>query len=383
MHVLYTAPRFHTNQHFAVKALLNAGHEVSFLALTCGQSEEYGALPPTVLGFSGLYDMYLHIVGLCRRRDLTGIPPGGGSRVNGMPPILKFWKEFRRRRPSVVVIRDPFSRYGRLAVAVAALTGTQTILYTQRPMHGPRGFMRPGKFLTSLIVWTTKAPWMTPVLGKTDQYAAVKGCHYVPFVIEPQTTPRDKSWFKGNAFNILSIGKLQRRKNHRMFLDVVSLLSTRYPIRATIIGECSTPDHQRELEDLKQHARRVGVANQVEFKVNLPFTEVQNQIREHDVFVLAARNELVGVSLLEAMSHSLPVICSDSAGAQSYVTPGENGFVFRTDNEMDLEVSLERILEDREKLIKMGARSHAIVVNNHSPETYVNALLSIVEGYQT
>ena len=33
MHFLFTAPRYHTNQHFAVKALIDAGHEVSFLAL--------------------------------------------------------------------------------------------------------------------------------------------------------------------------------------------------------------------------------------------------------------------------------------------------------------------------------------------------------------
>ena len=33
---MFTAPRYHTNQHFVVKALLDAGHEVSFLALVRG-----------------------------------------------------------------------------------------------------------------------------------------------------------------------------------------------------------------------------------------------------------------------------------------------------------------------------------------------------------
>ena len=33
---VFTAPRYHTNQHYAVKALLDAGHEVSFLALRRG-----------------------------------------------------------------------------------------------------------------------------------------------------------------------------------------------------------------------------------------------------------------------------------------------------------------------------------------------------------
>jgi glycosyltransferase involved in cell wall biosynthesis len=376
MHFLYTGPRYHTNQHFPVKALLDAGHDVSFLALTCGQSEEYSALTPTVLGFSPLYDMYLRVIGLCRGKDLVGTPPEGGSRVNGMPPIVKFWREVRRRRPSVVIIRDPFKPYGRLAIAVAALTGTRSILYTQQPMHGPRGFRRRRKPLTLLIIRTAKSPWMTPVLGLADRYAAAKRCHYVPFVIEPQTHPRDKAWFKDDAFNILAIGKFQSRKNHRMFLDVIKLLSTRYPIRATIIGECSTSDHQSELENIKQHGHRLGIASRVEFKVNLSFSEVQSQIQQHDVFVLASRNDQVGVSLLEAMSHSLPVICSDSSGAQSYVRPGENGFVFRTDDTDHLSVCLDQILGDRDQLIQMGTRSYRLIETEHQPKRYVEALVA-------
>ena len=50
MHFVFTAPRYHTNQHFAMKALLDAGHEVSFLALKRGHSEVYDALDPTILG---------------------------------------------------------------------------------------------------------------------------------------------------------------------------------------------------------------------------------------------------------------------------------------------------------------------------------------------
>ena len=37
---LFTAPRFHTNEHYAVKALLEAGHEVAFFALRRGGSKE-------------------------------------------------------------------------------------------------------------------------------------------------------------------------------------------------------------------------------------------------------------------------------------------------------------------------------------------------------
>ena len=40
MHFLYTAPRYHTNQHFTSKALLDAGHHVTFLVLRRGTERE-------------------------------------------------------------------------------------------------------------------------------------------------------------------------------------------------------------------------------------------------------------------------------------------------------------------------------------------------------
>ena len=140
-------------------------------------------------------------------------------------------------------------------------------------------------------------------------------------------------------------------------------------------------DQQRELEDLKQYSQSLELTNKVEFKVNLSFSEVQAEYRQHDVFVLASRKEAAAVSPLEAMAHSLPVVCSDSNGTECYIRPGENGFVFRTDDETDLELCLERIIEDRDELVRMGTRSYELVVKEHSPGRYVDALVSIVEAY--
>ena len=99
MHFLYTAPRYHTNQHFAVKALLDAGHEVSFLALARGQSEEYEALDPTVLGFSPAQERLLGALAplkaIDRKRYDTQWP------ATRLPPPRALWNELRQRRPSV------------------------------------------------------------------------------------------------------------------------------------------------------------------------------------------------------------------------------------------------------------------------------------------
>lgn len=377
MRFVFTAPRYHTNQHFAVKALLDAGHEVSFLVLTRGQSEEYEALVPTVLGYSSMFDHVCRVVGKCIGKDLTGIPPGGGSRTGGLPPLFTFWRLLRRLRPTVMVIRGgPFKPYGLLSLVGAKLIGAKPVLYTQIPKYGQ--WKRWKRFAYSLVLRVSGAGWITPVLGSPDDGTDFERLHYVPFVTLPLTSPQEKNWFQGGNINILAIGKFQPRKNHRMFLDAIHGLINQYPIRTTIIGECSTGDHRRELAELKQHCRSLGLDEKVEFKTNLPFSKVQEYYSTHDVFVLASRNERVGVSVLEAMGHSLPVICSDSNGASCYIRRGENGYVCRTDDLDDLRECMSRIVEDRKELVEMGRRSYQLVVSEHAPERYVTALLAIV-----
>ena len=116
LHFLFTAPRYHTNQHFAVKALLDAGHRVSFLALRREHSEVYDALHPTILGES------------IATRAIQ-------SRRIGIPPLPDFWKQMRKLKPDVVIARDPNTAYGLLSAVVGRLMGANVIFYSQTPVH--------------------------------------------------------------------------------------------------------------------------------------------------------------------------------------------------------------------------------------------------------
>ena len=357
MRFLFTAPRYHTNQHFAVKALRDAGHEVSFLVLGRAQSEVYDAIHPTVLGKS----VVMRLIGL------------------RVPPPLSFWALMWRVKPDAVVVRNPNSAYGLLSAASAKLIGRTVIFYSQTPMHRKLGWRQ--KLVRSLPAWLASAQWITPVLGSPETYPPAFGAlHYVPFVMEPQTAPGQRRWFRDGVINLLSLGKFEVRKNHRLFLRAVADLSERYPIRSTVIGECTTQEHQRELAHLNNLHSSLGLCGRVTFKTNLSYSDVQREYQKHDLFVLPSRDEPAAVSHLEAMSHSLPVICSDSNGTQCYIRPGENGYIFRTDDLDHLVECMERIISDRSRLKEMGARSYELVLSEHSPERYVQSLVSIAEG---
>ena len=354
---LFTAPRYHTNQRFAVKALLDAGHQVTFLVLRRGQSEVYDVLEPAVLGES----------------------PAMRAVGASAPSPLRLLSAMRRLKPDVVIVRDPNTAYGLLSVATARLTRRAVILYSQTPMHRRLGRRR--RLVRSLPARLAGARWITPVLGSPETHPPAFGAlRYVPFVMEPQTDPAQKRWFRDDAINLLCVGKFQPRKNHDMFLRAVARLSERYPVRATVIGERTTPTHRRELDELQRLRKSLELCDTVTFKTNLSYWDVQQEYPKHDLFVLPSRDEPAAVSHLEAMSHSLPAICSDSNGTRCYIRPGENGYVFRSDDLDHLVECMERVIGDRDRIIEMGARSHELVVSEHSPERYVQSLVSIAEG---
>ena len=327
-----------------VKALLDAGHEVFFLALGRGQSEYYEAIHPTVLGEVGPVRMWTRV-----------------------------WRQMRALRPDVVVVRNPMTAFGLLSIAAARLTGRTVVLYTHTPMH--MRFRWWQRLKGWAIAWASRAAWITPVLGWPERHPPALGAmRYVPFVIEPQTAPERREWSRDGAINVLCVGKFQERKNHRLFLEALSRLAGHYPVRATIVGECTTEEHRRELAGVEELRASLGLTERVVVKTNLQFPEVQREYALHDMFVLPALREAASVSVLEAMAHSLPVICSDSNGTQCYIRPGENGYVFRTNAVDGLTAAMEGVMEDRERLKAMGRRSYELVVSEHAPERYVRAL---------
>ena len=360
MHFVFTAPRYHSNQHFAMKALVGAGHEVSFLALKRRHSEVYDALHPTILGESSITRVF-------RRERMS------------MPPVARFVRAMWNLKPDVVVVRNPLSAYGMLAIATARLMRFTVVLYSQTPVY--RTFSWWQRFIRSSPAWVWRAKWITPVLGDPDVHTpAFSALRYVPFVMEPQTAPEQRNWYRNDAINLLCVAKFMERKNHRLLLQAISRVSAHHPVRATIIGECKSEEAQSRLTAIRDICRSLGLESSVQFKTNLSYWEVQREYDKHDLFVLPSHDEPAAVTPLEAMSHSLPVICSDSNGTQCYIRPCENGYVFRADDLDDLEDCMERILSDRVRLMEMGARSYEIVVAEHTPQGYVERLVSIAKG---
>ena len=178
----------------------------------------------------------------------------------------------------------------------------------------------------------------------------------------------------------MTVGKFYRRKNHGMFLQAIARLSERHAVRATIVGESTTEENSLELARVQGIREALGLRDTVKIKTNLSYHDVQSEYAVHDLFLLPSSDEPAAVSHLEAMSHSLPVICSDSNGTACYIRQGENGYVFRTGDQRDLEDCIESIITDDALMVEMGKRSHELVGSEHSPSKYVETMEALARG---
>ena len=201
--------------------------------------------------------------------------------------------------PDVVVVRNPTYLRRALQVVVARLTGSYGNPLRSIANASP-GEIERGHSTTCFVVCGRQVDHASAGAARhtSPAFAAIR---YVPFVMEPQTNPYQRHWFQDDAINVISVGRFEDRKDHRLFIRVVAELSKRYPIRATVIGECTAQKHRRELSEAMNLSEALGLGDMVRFVTNMQFSDVQQEYTNHDLFVLASRDEPASVSPLEAM----------------------------------------------------------------------------------
>ena len=98
-----------------------------------------------------------------------------------------------------------------------------------------------------------------------------------------------------------------------------------------------------------------------------------------DLFVIPSTREMASISQIEAMSYSLPVICSDSNGSACYVEHGVTGYLFRDCDKEDLQRQLEAMLCDRDKMKAMGAAGYRALLEKYNFDKYYDSVVQMAE----
>lgn len=377
MKVLYMSHRYHTNQTTIMKGWKENGHEVRFLSQYAGKVEDYTYVKPIVVGYSKVFMafdyLYVHFL---KRKDPFAIDM---KLKCGVPPIGKLAKYIKEFQPDIAILRER-SVYTICMNAICRHYRIPTILYNLSPVWD-----KPKKMdLAHKIVWKLTPKYrITPTnLVGIDYMGLVKDeyGYWAPFLMEPQVSPEEKTYFVNDRINVFCIGKYQERKNLKMMIEAVEELLPRYDLHLTIAGEVSNHFHEEYYRMVTGYVREHGLNERVTFYTNLNRKQISEQYRKADVYVVPSTGEPASITVIEAMAFSVPAISGSDNGTASYIDYGKTGYVFEDNNKQDLINKLEKIICDRDNLVKMGAAGYEHVKAYFQFGNYYDRIEEILEN---
>lgn len=191
------------------------------------------------------------------------------------------------------------------------------------------------KTITELIVPTKKA-WE---LFK-DKYMVDRNVHIVPTGIDNERfklennkdfdfiNERKKVKFLPDDFVIMFVGRIAEEKNIVFLLDNMKAIIKKYPkVKLLIVGD--GPD----LEKYKKYCNKCKISNNVVFTGKVMWENIPKYYLMSDIFVTASQSETQGLTVIEAMSASLPVVCINDDSFINTVIDNLNGLIFKNDKE--------------------------------------------------
>lgn len=113
-------------------------------------------------------------------------------------------------------------------------------------------------------------------------------------------------------------------------------------------------------------AERLGLQDCVEFKGQIPHSEVPSALDQLDIYAALSRRDSFGVAILEACSNGLPVVVSDADGPAEVVLDGVTGFVVPIEDINAAAQKLEILVLDSTLRARMGAAGRERVCNQYS-----------------
>ncbi len=376
MHVLYVAPRYHTNQVPIMRGWIREGHKVLFISQVTGTGEDHRDVAPIVLGFSGIFNFFFGISNKIKGRTDPDEMFGVYSK-KGFPPLFRLHRIIKDFKPDVAILRER-SLYNIVVCQMCKSMHVPCILYNQSPAWEPK---RGRKSLLWKIVRKLSPQYRYTVSTGEQGPGMVMDPHtyYVPFVMDSHARAGEKMYSKDGIIHFLMVGRYMECKHYDVVLPAfLSLVKRGFPVHLTTIGQVGSETDEAFYQGVVSYVKENDLESYVTIMRDVNRDTVFEEYDKADVFLLPS-SERTSVAQLEAMSCALPVICSNLAGKSAYVHDGENGFLVEPGNYEQLESRMLQMATEPDIVNKMGAKSLEMVEELFSFKQYYKSILQILD----
>jgi glycosyltransferase involved in cell wall biosynthesis len=181
------------------------------------------------------------------------------------------------------------------------------------------------------------------------------------------------------ALVVGNVSSLAPRKRHDLFIRMAMTLAEEFPrARFFIAGhrpEGAPASHEAKLHDL---------AGPLEADGRLVFLgwveEMSEAFAAMDVFAFPTDNEGLGLVAIEAMQMGVPVVRTDTAGAEDMIRDGETGFIIPTDDLDALTARVRLLLADEALRRRMGQAGMAFARPEFSARHMTDRIEALMLG---
>ena len=189
---------------------------------------------------------------------------------------------------------------------------------------------------------------------------------------EPCCTLRDEYGMEAGSQIVGVVARLEPEKGHQTLIDAWPHVLRRVPdAYLLVVGEGSRRDY------LEHQAAANRVAHRVVFTGRRD--DVPAVTAALDVAVLPSHREAQGLSILEAMALSRPVVASDVGGIPEMIEDGVTGLLVPPHDSEALAAAIIRLLRDHPYADMLGRAGHDLVHDRFCIELMVDAIAAIYD----
>ncbi len=165
-----------------------------------------------------------------------------------------------------------------------------------------------------------------------------------------------------DAFSLCFLGRLGNRKGIYDLLNVLIENQEEYRGKLALyfggdgdVEKCKKIIKDNGIEDIAKYQGWVSGEKKIEL------------LNKADTYILPSYNEGLPISVLEAMSYSLPIISTNVGGIPEILKDGVNGYIIEPGDKQAMKASIDRLMNNKSLRTGMGEKSKEMV-KYHLPE---------------
>jgi len=211
--------------------------------------------------------------------------------------------------------------------------------------------------------WERKVDRFIALTNRAKQIFTAAGLPAERIIVKPNCVARPPAFAGLQRDGALFVGRLDEQKGVGVMLRAWKDINC--PLR--IIGDGPLSELVRQ-----------NASSRVVYLGRQPRETVQREMQAAKFLVLPSiRYEMLPMTVLEAFSNRLPVICSDLPSLNELVESGVTGLTFPPGDANSLAAQVRRAVSNPSALDELGGRAHSTYEERYTHEVNFNRLLGI------